>query len=95
MTRGLGAIGGQLLVAQRPLAVVGEIGLHPLQVSEQFGRLADLVGVSPRRPAPAHWGPAPAAARGSVRALRARTNFAGLGIDTPFVGDGHRLVRIV
>ena len=37
--RGLGPIGGELLVAQGPLAVVGEVGLHPLQVGGQFGDL--------------------------------------------------------
>ena len=42
--RGLGPIGDHLLVAQGPLAVVGEVGLDPLQIREQFGGLAGLLG---------------------------------------------------
>ena len=85
---GLGALGDELLVPQRALAVVGVLRLYALQVGLQFGSLIVFRGCrrcgrSRRRPA---WG------RPGCRCV---TNFAGLGIDTPFVGDGHRLVRIV
>ena len=43
---GLGPLGGDLLVAQRALAVVGEVGLDALQVR---GQLGDLVGSPPSR----------------------------------------------
>ena len=44
----LGALGGELLVPQGALAVVGEVSLDPLQVGEQFVGLACLLGGFPR-----------------------------------------------
>ena len=83
---GLRALGNQLLIAQRPLPVVVVLRFDALQGGLELGDLIRVRsrgdGSSRRRPT---WGRA-----GSVL-----TNFAGLGIDTPFVGDGHRLVRIV
>src|SRR5215207_6037811 len=77
--RGLGPLGDQLLVAHRTLAVVVVLRFDALQGRFQF---SDLVGVR---------------SRGGFRSRPGRllTNFASFGIDTPFVGDGHRLVRIV
>lgn len=36
---GLGSVSGRLLIAQRPLTVVGEVGLHALQIGGQLGDL--------------------------------------------------------
>ena len=63
---GFGPLAGDLLIAQRALAVVGEVGLHPLQIGGEFG---DLVGQlaapgDPRR-RPLGAGPGPSTGRRS------------------------------
>ena len=90
--RGLGALGDELLVAQRALAVVVVLRLDALQGGLQFGELFERRRICPLR----------GSGRGGFRRRptggrpgRLLTDFASLGIDTPFVGDGHRLVRIV
>ena len=84
--RGLSPLGGSLLVAQRPLAVVGEVGLHPLQIAEQFGRLIGLLrSFGLRRPRV----PPRGGGTGSNVAY-----LAGLGIDPPLVSDGYLFVRV-
>ena len=91
--RRLGALTNQLLVAQCPLAVIGELGWDPLQVLGQFGDFVGTFGGGRSRHRPTR-GRAGSLLR-LFRSSRARANFAGFGVDTPFVGDSHRLVRIV
>ena len=43
---GFGPFANRILLAQCALAVVGEVGLHPLQIG---GELGDLVGFTGRR----------------------------------------------
>ena len=83
----LPAFPGRLLIAQCPLAVIGEVGLNPLQISEQFGRLVGLLRSlareGPRRRPTGGW------AGGGTFA-----DFSGLRVDATLIGDSHRFVAI-
>src|SRR4051794_22552196 len=81
--RDLGPVGSSLLLTYRTLAVVVVFGLDALQSGFQFRGLIDgrLGSRLRRRPT-------------GGRAGGGLTNFARVGIDAPFVGESHRLVRI-
>ncbi len=85
---GLGPIRRRLLVAQRPLAVVREVGLHPLQIGGQLGNLA---GVLLRR---GIGGRGPSRLPSCLGAGRDLPYFSGLGINPPLVGHSYLLLRI-
>ncbi len=103
---GLGPIRRGLLVAQRALAVVGEVGLDPLQVGDQLG---DLVGVGRtrrRRPGlPPLRGPAPGGTcrtspvSGSIRRLSVTVTgscgLPGRSLGLPVILDDLRVHDVV
>ena len=92
----LGAFAGRLLIAQRALAVVGEVGLHPLQITEQFGGLVGLLrrltGEGPRhRPTEGRAGDM---SRVASLLPAGVADLPGLRVDPALVGDGHRFLAV-
>ena len=87
---GLGPVGRGLLVAQRALAVVGEVGLDPLQVTQQFGGLAGLLGTFARKVP----GRTPSRRPSLLGTGRGMPHFTRFRIDPPLVGDGYLLLWI-
>ena len=83
--RGFGPVGHHLLITQSPLPVVGEVGLNPLQVTEQLGGLARFLGRLPGELLRCR----PAGGRPGGRGL---AHMSGLWINAPLVGDGDRLL---
>lgn len=79
---GLGSVSGRLLIAQRPLTVVGEVGLHALQIGGQLGDLVFGVRRIGRSRPSRHV------------AGRDVPHFTRLGIDPPLVSDGYLFARI-
>ena len=79
--RGLGAFAGRFLITQRTLAVVGEVGLHALQIGGEFG---DLVRRRLRS--------RPTRGRAGSHTF---ANLAGLRVDPTLVGHRHRFIEVV
>ena len=72
------------MITQGALAVVGEVGLDPLQIAEQFGGLVSLL----RRL------PGERARRRPIGGRAGIAYFPGLWVDAALVGDGHRFVAL-